>query len=134
MAAQVKLYRTYRFIDKDPVIDEIRTLVQDEGLIKKLELVHQLSGVATTTIDNWFNGETKSPQNRTIMAVVTALGYKHSFVKERDLDVDKELKIAARWAEQQNSQAQASRRKKLHTHERSGSSLSEGFARARVLG
>jgi hypothetical protein len=120
MASQVKVYRTYRFIDKDPVIDEIRTLVQDEGLIKKLELVHQLSGVATTTIDNWFNGETKSPQNRTIMAVVTSLGYKHSFVKERDLDIDKELKIAARWAEH-NSSAQATRSKKAGARKLNGS-------------
>jgi hypothetical protein len=109
----------YRFIDKDPVVDEIRTLVQDEGLIKKLELVHQLSGVSTTTIDNWFNGETKSPQNRTIMAVVTSLGYKHSFVKERDLNIEKELKIAARWAEQ-NSSAQATRAEKTGAHKLNG--------------
>jgi hypothetical protein len=110
MAPQVKLYRTYRFI---------RTLVQDEGLIRKLELVHQLSGGATATINNWFNGETKSPQNRTIMAVVTALGYKHSFVKERDLDVAKELKVAARWAEQQK-QTQGTLRRKLRARKTNG--------------
>jgi hypothetical protein len=38
MAQQLKLYRTYRFIDKDPVIDEIRRTVPDEGQIRKLEL------------------------------------------------------------------------------------------------
>lgn len=99
--ADVKVYRTYRFIDKDPVIDEIRTLVQDEGLMKKLEIVHQLSGVATATLDNWFNGETKSPQNRTICAVTSALGYKRAWQRERSIDLEKELKIAKAWADRQ---------------------------------
>lgn len=99
--ADLKVYRTYRFIDKDPVIDEIRTLVQDQGLMKKLEIVHQLSGVSTSTLDNWFNGETKSPQNRTICAVTSALGYKRAWQKERSIDLEKELKIAKQWADRQ---------------------------------
>jgi hypothetical protein len=36
--------------------------------------------------------------------VVKALGHKRSFVRERDLDIKEELKIAAPWAEQRNSQ------------------------------
>lgn len=109
--ADLKVYRTYRFIDKDPVIDEIRTLVQDEGLMKKLEIVHQLSGVATATLDNWFNGETKSPQNRTICAVTSALGYKRSWQKERAIDLEKELKIAKSWAEKQDRARQEAERR-----------------------
>jgi hypothetical protein len=31
--AELRTYRTYRFIEKDPVIDKMRTLVQDGGLI-----------------------------------------------------------------------------------------------------
>jgi hypothetical protein len=99
--ANLTLYRTYRFIDKDPVIDQIRTLIQDEGLMKKLSIVHELSGVATATLENWFNGDTKSPQNRTIMAVTSALGYKHVWQKDKVLDIDKELKAAKLWAEKQ---------------------------------
>lgn len=99
--AELKVYRTYRYIDKDPVIDEIRTLVQDEGLMKKLEIVHQLSGVSASTLDNWFNGDTKSPQNRTICAVTSALGYKRAWQRERSIDLEKELRIAKQWAERQ---------------------------------
>ena len=49
-----------------PIIDKVRTLVQDEGLIKKLQVVHEISGVATATLDNWFNGTTRKPQHVTI--------------------------------------------------------------------
>lgn len=105
------VYRTYQYIDKDPVIDEMRTLVKDEGLIKKLDIVHQLSGVSTTTLQNWFDGETKSPQNRTVSAVAGALGYKRAWTKEKEIDIDKELAAAKRWAErQQKEQEEAERR------------------------
>jgi len=96
--AELRLYRTYRFRDKDPVIDELRTLVRDEGLMKKLDVVHQLSGVATSTLDNWFFGDTVSPQNRTIMAVTTSLGYRRSWTKDgQKWDLEKELRKAAAW-------------------------------------
>ena len=39
----VRVYRTYNYVDKNPVIDKVRTLVQDEGLIKKLGVVHEAS-------------------------------------------------------------------------------------------
>lgn len=71
--AKVHIYRTYRFIDKDPIIDAVRTVVQDEHL--KNNAVHQISGVATATLDNWFEGATKKPQNSTVCAVTTSLGY-----------------------------------------------------------
>jgi hypothetical protein len=102
--AELRLYRTYRFLDKDPVIDELRTLVADEALMKRLDLVHQISGVATTTLDNWFNGDTVSPQNRTIMAVATSLGYQRRWVKEdQHWSLDSELKKATAWDRRQNS-------------------------------
>jgi len=52
--AYVRIYRTYRFIDKNPVIDIVRTAVQDEGLIKKLKIVANLASLSTATIDGWF--------------------------------------------------------------------------------
>jgi hypothetical protein len=107
------VYRTYNFIDKDPVIDEMRTLVKDEGLIKKLNIVHELSGVSVSTLTNWFDGETKAPQNRTISAVATALGYERKWQKTKDLDIDAELKKAKAWAERQRqAQEEAERRVK----------------------
>lgn len=105
------VYRTYNYIDKDPVIDEMRSLVQGEGLMKKLDIVHQLSGVSTSTLVNWFDGETRAPQNRTISAVATALGYERKWEKTKDIDIDKELAAAKRWAEkQQKAQEDAERR------------------------
>ncbi|HVG51627.1 MAG TPA: hypothetical protein VM867_08345, partial [Xanthobacteraceae bacterium] len=97
----LRVYRTYNYIDKNPVIDKVRTLIQDEGLIKKLSVVHEISGVSTSTLDNWFNGTTRSPQHATIAAVITSLGYQERFVKERDIDLEKEREVAAAWQERQ---------------------------------
>jgi len=101
--ARLSLYRTYRFIGKDPVIDQVRTLLNDEGLLKKRQIVHKLSGVAVTPLDNWFDGETKRPQHATVGAVISALGYDMKFVKSKSIDIDKELKVAANWLLKQNS-------------------------------
>jgi hypothetical protein len=97
----VRVYRTYNYIDKNPVIDKVRTLIQDEGLIKKLGVVHEISGVSTSTLDNWFNGTTRSPQHATIAAVITSLGYREEFVPDHKIDLDKEREVAAAWLEKQ---------------------------------
>ncbi len=97
----LKIHRTYRFRDKDPVIDEMRTLVQDEGLMKKLQIVAELSGVAVSTLDNWFNGETISPQNRTICAVTSSLGYERKWEKTRNIELETELKVAMAYNKRQ---------------------------------
>ena len=73
------LYKSYNFVDKDPVIDKMRTMVNREGL--KYSEISNLSGVSPTTMHNWFEGKTKRPQYATVMAVVNALGYKHSFIR-----------------------------------------------------
>jgi hypothetical protein len=103
----LRTYRTYSYIDKNPVIDKVRTLVQDEGLIKKLGIVHEISGVATATLDKWFNGTTRNPQHGTIAAVITSLGYEEQFVQIKKLDVDKEREVAARWLERQEKKTPA---------------------------
>jgi hypothetical protein len=94
-------YRTYRYIDKNPVIDRIRTIVQDEGLFKKLNIVHQLSGVSSSTLNNWFHGDTKNPQHHTIAAVVTSLGYEETFAKTKTIELERELVVAKAWLEKQ---------------------------------
>jgi hypothetical protein len=91
------------------VIDKVRTLVNDEGLIKKLKIVHEISGVATATLDNWFNGTTRNPQHGTIAAVITSLGYREEFVKDHDLDIDVERAAAAKWLEKQEKKATAAK-------------------------
>lgn len=101
--ARIKLYRTYRFMDKDPVIDELRTMIQDEGLMKKLQIVSRLSGVSVAALVNWFNGDTKRPQNASAMAVGTALGYERKFVRSRKLNVDAELEFATAWLKKEQA-------------------------------
>lgn len=72
-------YKTYNFKDKDPVIDEMRTALQDSG--KSYQEVHEDSGVSATTLYNWFNGETRRPQFATIRAAARAMGYDYRRVK-----------------------------------------------------
>jgi hypothetical protein len=116
----LRVYRTYNYVDKNPVIDKVRSLVQDEGLIKKLGVVHEISGVSTSTLDNWFNGATRSPQHATIAAVITSLGYQEEFIKKKDIDIEAERKTAAAWLERQEKKAQPKKVKaKTNGHSRS---------------
>jgi transcriptional regulator with XRE-family HTH domain len=68
----LRLYRSYVFIDKDPVIDVIRTAMQDAKV--KPAKVARDSGVSPTTLGNWFHGPTRRPQFSTVAAVANALG------------------------------------------------------------
>lgn len=110
--AYVRVLRSYRFIDKDPVIDEMRTVVQDEGLIKKLKIVADLSSLSVGTIDSWFNGKTKRPQNASIMAVMTSLGYQRKWEKSRKFNLDDELKVARDWLKREKAKADKAKGKK----------------------
>ena len=92
------LYRSYSFVDKDPVIDKVRTIVKDEGL--KYSEIHVISGVSTTTLHNWFDGETRKPQYATIAAVVGALGYRSEFVKSKEVNFEREIAKAKKEIEE----------------------------------
>lgn len=67
-------YKSYVFVDKDPVIDALRTSVSQEKA--SYADLHAGSGVSATTIRNWFHGETRRPQFATVAAVAKALGKK----------------------------------------------------------
>jgi transcriptional regulator with XRE-family HTH domain len=103
MARFITGHRTYNWTRKNPVIDKVRTILQDEGLYakKKRNLLHQLSGVSVSTYDGWFEGETKDPKHTTIMATLTAVGYEEAFVKTKELDLEKELEVARAWLKKQ---------------------------------
>lgn len=77
----------YRWVDKDPVIDRLRTLVQDEGL--SYGKLSAISRVSATTYSNWFDGDTKRPQYATIAATVMSLGHEIDFVKKKTINYDK---------------------------------------------
>jgi transcriptional regulator with XRE-family HTH domain len=72
-------YKSYSFIDKDPIIDEIRTVYQNSGVNYKW--IEDNSGVTSTTLSAWFSGKTRKPQAATINAVLRALGYKLGIVE-----------------------------------------------------
>lgn len=77
----MKFYKSYSFVDKDPMIDVARTAVQDCGLT--YQEVSELSGVSVGTMVGWFHGATKRPQHATLMAVMYGMGYRQHWVKPK---------------------------------------------------
>jgi transcriptional regulator with XRE-family HTH domain len=72
--AILKLYKSYMFTGrKDPVIDKIRTAMQDRGA--SYEEIAAASGVSRTTLRNWFEGDTCRPQYATVAAALGGMGY-----------------------------------------------------------
>jgi hypothetical protein len=63
----------YRFIEKDPIIDVVRTAYAKAGS-PPLARLERESGVCAGTIANWLYGETRKPQNWSVGAVLAALG------------------------------------------------------------
>lgn len=86
-------YRNYRFSDKDPICDALRTVIRSEEHLKNNH-VHQISGVAAQTIDGWLDGATRRPQNATVCQVTAALGY----VRRDELKPDGSVVIGFRKA------------------------------------
>jgi hypothetical protein len=77
---RLPLYKSYVFKDKDPAIDELRTVVEDH-------YGHRMTGHDLTDITNdggpstscmraWFFGETRRPTNATLEAAGRAMGYR----------------------------------------------------------
>lgn len=71
-------YKSYVFVDKDPIIDEVRTLIDTSGT--NYSWIEEHSGVTAVTLRAWFYGKTRKPQAATVNAVARALGYKLGFV------------------------------------------------------
>ena len=80
-------YKTYSFKDKDPVIDEIRTRIQDEAKMQKvsdtavINMVSETSGLSVGAIRGWLYGDIRRPQHATVAAAMGALGYEQHWVK-----------------------------------------------------
>jgi transcriptional regulator with XRE-family HTH domain len=113
MARGFGTYRTYNWIKKNPVIDKIRTKLQDEGLYAKgkRKMLHDLTGVSVSTYEGWFEGDTQSPRHETIMATMTALGYEEEFVKKENINIEKELEAAAKWRERKEREREKQKAK-----------------------
>lgn len=74
----------YRFIDKDPVIDVIRTEMGRMGNLsgEQINRVAYDSGISPSTIHGWLTGDTRRPQSLTTRFVLEALGVSIKYVRE----------------------------------------------------
>ena len=118
MARGITIYRTYQYVTKNPVVDKIRTILQDEGMYSKKQrkVLHEISGVAVQTYDGWFDGDVRDPRHQTIMATLSALGYEEQFVKTKTIDVEKERALAAKWLEQQEKKGAIKKQRAAKTN------------------
>jgi hypothetical protein len=77
----IKLYKTYSFRNKDPIIDELRTALQMEAKAtgisdKKMERkACELSGLSFSTPAGWFRKTTRRPQFATLNAFARAIDH-----------------------------------------------------------
>lgn len=66
----LRLDKSYNFVDKRPVIDQLRTLVGGDDWKEVADAGH----VGRTTIYNWFMGKTISPRVLTVNKVLEHYG------------------------------------------------------------
>ena len=75
----IRVYKSYNFRDKDPVIDELRGFVKKSR--KSYEEISNDSGVSISTLTSWFHGTVRRPQTTTVEAVGRALGVRRKWVQ-----------------------------------------------------
>ncbi len=75
-------YKSYMFKAKDPVIDELRTIMQSNGGLNytTFRKINEAGGPTMTTMNSWFFGATMRPQSATIEAAGRAIGHKRVWV------------------------------------------------------
>ena len=74
----MRIYATYAFKDKDPVIDWLRTYFEKHDL-KIIEVAH-IARVHPRTIYNWFYGPTMRPYHPTLACVLRAIGLQPAII------------------------------------------------------
>jgi hypothetical protein len=77
----LRLYKSYNFRDKDPMIDKVRTVVQDSEL--SYAKISDKSSVSTGTLYNWFSGTTRRPQFCSMNAVLRCIGHEFVIVRRK---------------------------------------------------
>lgn len=73
---------TYRFLDKDPIVDEIRTIYQGKYSQWSMAALAAKARLAPSTVGKIFAGDTKRPQNRTVDAILDALGFERRIIRK----------------------------------------------------
>jgi hypothetical protein len=77
----VVIYKSYNFVDKDPAIDVVRTMVQLSN--KTYRHINDAGGPVPATLYNWFDGKTRRPQFCTLIAAARAVGGDIRFVNRQ---------------------------------------------------
>lgn len=99
--AEIKLYRTYEHY-RDPVCDQIKTMIEKENLGKKPAIVAAIATVCRGTVSNLLDGTTRRPHYATVMAITGSLGYQpKGWTQFERLDVEEALKASKKWRERQ---------------------------------
>ena len=90
------LYKTYVFRTKDPVIDELRTIIQDEygGKLnrKVLRDIEDKGGPKANTTAGWFFRAVRKPQNPGVEATGRAIGYHRPWTKMTTADRERYIR------------------------------------------
>jgi hypothetical protein len=98
--AELRVLRTYRYINKNPIIDRMRTALQNAGVgveKRRLQIAADISGLSRGCLHGLFHGGTRNPQHRTVAGIMTAFGYEEEWRLKRKIDIEAERKIAADW-------------------------------------
>ena len=104
--AEIKIYRTYEHY-RDPVCDQIKSMIEKENLVKKPAIVAAISTMSYGTIARLLDGTTRRPHYATVMAITGSLGYLPKGWQQVDkLDVQEALKAARKWKERQETKKQ----------------------------
>jgi hypothetical protein len=81
------IYKSYVFKDKDPVIDELRTLAEDyfgqKITGKNLKQIETAGGPSNSTMRSWFFGKTKRPASATVEAAGRSIGFERTWRRRR---------------------------------------------------
>ncbi len=84
---RMPIYKSYVFKDKDPAIDEMRTLVEQHyGMRVNGRMLREIAdggGPSSTCMRGWFFGATKRPQNATLEAAGREMGYQRVWRRMR---------------------------------------------------
>lgn len=72
MARGYLKYKAYPFVEKDPIIDVLRTVKRDTEMSDRE--ITDAGGPSLSTLQNWFGGKTRRPQFATVAAAGVAMG------------------------------------------------------------
>ena len=94
-------YKAYLFKDKDPVIDELRTIVEDHFKHRvnrpDLRKITEGGGPGLGCMAGWFFGATRRPQSATLEAAGRAIGYRRVWRKGHMIGVSHHCRFLHLW-------------------------------------